>query len=77
MVVAESGGGFALGNAEVGWWVTHVSELKLPSLSSWNTLGDTSHYSNKIGLCWGGEMYGGQGYAEVVVVVDEEAIVPK
>ena len=55
----------------------YVSELKLPSLSSRNTLGDTSHNSNKIGLSWGGKMYGGQGYAEMVVVVDEEVIVPK
>ena len=58
----------------------HVSELKLPSLSSQNTLGDTSHNSNKLKQNWDrvGEMYGGRGYAEVVVVgVDEEATVPK
>ena len=52
MVVAESGGGVALGNAEVEWWAIHVSELKLQSLSSWNTLGDTSHNSNKLKQNW-------------------------
>ena len=31
MVVAESGGSFALGNAEVEWWATHVSvEVAIP-----------------------------------------------
>ena len=37
-----------------GMLAIHVSELKLSSLSSRNTLGDTSHNSNKIGLSWGG-----------------------
>ena len=59
----------------------HVSELKLSSLSRQNTLGDTSHNSNKLKQNWvklgWSEVYGGQGYVEVVVVVDEEAIVPK
>jgi hypothetical protein len=31
-----------------------VAELKARSLSSRNTLGDTSHNTNKIGLSWGG-----------------------
>ena len=31
-----------------------VSELKARSLSSRNTLGDTTHNTNKIGLSWGG-----------------------
>ena len=57
------------------------SMLKLPSLSSRNTLGDTSHNSNKLKQNWvklgSWKVDGGQGYAEMVVVVDEEAIVPK
>ena len=57
-----------------------MSELKSRSLSSRNTLGDTSHNSNKleqnlVKLGW--LCIKGNGYAEVVVVVDEEAIVPK
>ena len=48
MVVAGMRWWFALGNAEVEWWSILVSELKLPSLSSENTLGDTSHNSNKL-----------------------------
>jgi hypothetical protein len=45
-----------------------VSELKARSVSSRNTLGDTTHNTNKIGLSWGGgsvwwtilcESYGG------------------
>ena len=72
---------FALGNAKVGRWATHVLDLKLPSLSSRNTLGDTSHNSNKLKQNWVKlgvvEVYGGHAYAEMVVVVDEEAIVPK
>ena len=58
----------------------YVSELKLPSLSSRNTLGDTSHNSNKLKQNWvkfGWLCIMGNGYAEVVVVVDEEAKVPK
>ena len=31
-----------------------VSELKARSLSNRNTLGDTTHNTNKIGLSWGG-----------------------
>ena len=31
-----------------------VSELEARSLSSRNTLGDTTHNTNKIGLSWGG-----------------------
>ena len=54
-----------------------MSELEAWSLSSQNTLGDTTHNTNKIGLSWVVEVYGGQGYAEVVEVVDEEAIVRK
>ena len=57
------------------------SMLKLPSLSSRNTLGDTSHNSNKLKQNWVKlgvvEVYCGKGYAEMVVVVGEEAIVPK
>ena len=55
------------------------SELEARSLSSRNTLGDTTHNTNKIGLYGLAEVYGGQAYAEVmvVVVVDEEATVPK
>ena len=45
-----------------------VSEFEAQSLSSRNTLGDTTHNTNKIGLSWGGgsvwwaslcESYGG------------------
>ena len=31
-----------------------VSELEGQSLSSRNTLGDTTHNTNKLGLSWGG-----------------------
>ena len=55
-----------------------MSGLKARSLSSQNTLGDTTHNTTKIGLSWVAEVYSGQAYAEVVVVVvDEEATVPK
>ena len=72
--------------AAMPWWLRKwndglytMSELKSRSLSSRNTLGDTSHNSNKLNKIGLGcvEMYSGQCYAEVVVVVDEEAIVPK
>ena len=53
-----------------------VSELEARSLSSRNTLGDTTHNTSKIGLSWVVEVYSGQSYAEVVVVVDEEETVP-
>ena len=73
--------------AAMPWWLRKwndglytVSELKSRSLSRRNTLGDTSHNSNKleqklVKLGWLCIM--GNGYAEVVVVVDEEAMVPK
>ena len=51
MVVAECAGGSGVRNAEVVVAI-HVSELKLPSLSSLNTLGDTSHNSNKLKQNW-------------------------
>ena len=35
-----------------GVMAIHVSELKFPSLSSRNTLGDTSHNSNKLKQNW-------------------------
>ena len=35
-------------------WLYTVSELKARSLSSRNTLGDTTHNTNKIGLSLGG-----------------------
>ena len=56
-----------------------MSELEARSLSSRNTLGDTTHNTNKIGLIGMAEVYGGQAYAEVmlVVVVNEEATIPK
>ena len=56
-----------------------MSELEAWSLSSRNTLGDTTHNTNKIWLSWVAEVYGGQNYAEVMVVlvVDEEVTVPK
>ena len=54
-----------------------MSELEAQSLSSRNTLGDTTHNTSKIGLSWVVGVYSGQAYAEVVVVVDEEATVPK
>ena len=38
---------------------TRVSELKARSLSSRNTLGDTTHNRNKIGLSWVAEVCGG------------------
>ena len=34
-----------------------VSVLKARSLSSRNTLGDTTHNTNKIGLSWGGSVW--------------------
>ena len=73
MVVAESGGGFAkaqwdCGNAMMGFETQcgsggfggelyTVSELEARSLSSRNTLGDTTHNTNKIGLSWGGSVW--------------------
>ena len=56
-----------------------VSELEARPRSSRNTLGDTTHNTNKIGLIGMAEVYGGQAYAEVmlVVVVNEEATIPK
>ena len=64
MVVAECGGGFGssagLQKCNDGFWSTQrgsggyggglytVSELKSPSLSSLNTLGDTNHNSDKL-----------------------------
>ena len=54
MVVAESGGGLHLAMWEWSDGIYTVSELKAPSLSSRNTLGDTTHNTNKIGLSWGG-----------------------
>ena len=69
MVVAECGGGVAeaqwdCGNAMMGYasrqcgsgqLLGYVSRsLRSPSLSSRNTLGNTTHNSNKIGLSWGG-----------------------
>ena len=83
MVVAESGGSLHLAMRK---WSDGLCEsklkLNLPSLSSRNTLGDTSHNSNKlkqnwVKLGWWKCMVGGQGYAEVVVVRDEETTVPK
>ena len=57
------------------------SKLNFPPLSSLNTLEDTSHNSNKLKQNWVKlgvvEVYCGKGYAEMVVVVGEEAIVPK
>ena len=54
-----------------------VSEFKARSLSSRNTLGDTIHNTNKIGLSWDGGRVWWASLCEVMVVVDEEAIVPK
>ena len=54
-----------------------MSELEAWSLSSRNTLGDTTHNTNKIGLSGVAEVYGGKAYAEVMVVVNEEATIPK
>ena len=54
-----------------------VSELEARSLSSRNTLGDTTHNINKIGLSWDGGRVWWASLCEVMVVVDEEAIVPK
>ena len=54
-----------------------MSELEARSLSSRNTLGDTTHNTSTIGLSWVVGVYSGQAYAEVVVVVDEEATIPK
>ena len=39
---------------ESGGGLYTVSELEARSLSSRNTLGDTTHNTNKIGLSWGG-----------------------
>ena len=73
--------------AAMPWWLRKwndglytMLELKSRSLSSRNTLGDTSHNSNKLEENWvkfGWLCIVGNGYAEVVVVVDEEAMVPK
>ena len=58
--IAEMQGWVLRRNAEVEGKVVGydrlytVSELKAWSLSSRNTLGDTTHNTNKIGLCWGG-----------------------
>ena len=63
MVVAEAQ--WDCGNAMMGFasrqcgsggsgWLYTVSELEARSLSSLNTLGDTTHNTNKIGLCRGG-----------------------
>ena len=67
MVLRECNDGFGVRNAEVEGKVV-VSELEARSLSSRNTLGDTTHNTNKFGLSWGGgsvwwaslcESYGG------------------
>ena len=42
------------GSGGYGGGLYTVSELKARSLSSRNTLGDTTHNTNKIGLSWGG-----------------------
>ena len=61
----------------------HVSKLKLPSLSSQNTLGNGKNHKLKIskGKCQMAvaECVGDSGVsnAEVVVVGDDEATVPK
>ena len=60
--------------AAMPWWLRKwndglytMSELKSRSLSSRNTLGDTTHNTNKIGLGWGGRsvwlvsLYGSYG----------------
>ena len=52
MVVAEAQRD--CGNAMMGFELYTVSELEARSLSSRNTLGDTTHNTNKIGLSWGG-----------------------
>ena len=56
-----------------------MSELEARFLSSRNTLGHTTHNTNKIGLGWGVRSVWLVTYAEVmvVVVVDEEATIPK
>ena len=58
MVVAESGGSVHLAMRKWNDGLYTVSELKAPSLSSRNTLGDTTHNTNKIGLsCGGGSVW--------------------
>ena len=42
------------GNGGLGCGLYTVLELEARSLSSRNTLGDTTHNTNKIGLNWGG-----------------------
>ena len=54
MVVAESGGSVHLEMRKWNDGLYTVSELVAQSLSSRNTLGDTTHNTNKIGLSWGG-----------------------
>ena len=60
MVVAGCGGGMMgyasrqCGSGGYGGGLYTVSELKARSLSSRNTLGDTTHNTTKIGLSWGG-----------------------
>ena len=63
--------------SRVRWYTIHGVGVGSTSLSSRNTLGDTTHNTKKIGLYGVVEVYGGQAYAEVMVVVDEEATVPK
>ena len=63
MVIVECGGGCGSIGGNRSKWVKvaevydglyTVSELEARSLSSRNTLGDTTHNTNKIGLSWGG-----------------------
>jgi hypothetical protein len=62
-----------------------VSELEARSLSSRNTLGDTTHNTNKIGLSWGGgsvwwaSLCGSDGgiAGDVVKALGKDAKVPK
>ena len=56
MVVAGCGGGCTrqCGSGGYGGGLYTVSELEARSLSSQNTLGDTTHNTNKIGLNWVG-----------------------
>ena len=85
MLVAENSGGLhlamqkwdyglyesAMRKWRLSWCAIHVSEMKLTSLSSQNTLGDTSHNSNKLKQNWVK-----LGWRKCMVVVKEEAIVP-
>ena len=80
MVVAKSGGGLHLAMRKWNDGYTRVGvEVAVPKYPKHlrRQKPQLKQAQTKIGLSWVVEMYGGHVYAEVVVVVDEGAIVPK